>query len=247
MSSTETKAPNPLAFFMAFARSSIGAKILVALTGIALWLFVLQHMVMNLQVFIPEGMDKYWGESINHYAHNLKSMVPLVWGARIGLLVVFVVHIVLSMRLARLNAVARPDGYDGPARRKSTVMSRTMRLTGPLILAFVIFHLAHFTWGLVQPESFSKPDADGIPNVAQMMWDGFSVAWIVVVYLAGVLMLMAHLVHGSQSVWQSFGWRHPTWTPILRYAGWAIVAAIIAGNVAMPVVLFVWRMQVAGT
>lgn len=248
MSATESKNVNPLAALATFFSSSIGAKFLMAITGFLLWGFVLQHMVMNLQVFIPVEFEKagYFGQSLNEYAANLKSMTALVWGGRVFLLTIFVLHIVLGIRLAAMNRAARAVRYEGQALRKATLMSRTMPLTGLAVLGFVVFHIAHFTLGSVQPEAFALRDAAGLHHVAQMMWEGFKVPWIVALYVVGNVLLLSHLYHGSASLFQSIGWRHPVYTPLLAWGGRAFVFAIVVGNLAMPLVLFNWGRMVGG-
>jgi succinate dehydrogenase / fumarate reductase cytochrome b subunit len=242
MSAIESNPKNPIASLATFFSSSIGTKMLMAFTGFLLWGFALQHMLMNLQVFIPEHIEKagYFGQSLNEYAFNLKSMTPVVWGGRAFLLTIFVLHIVLGIRLARMNRMARAVRYDTQEFRRASFASRTMPLTGLAVLGFIAFHIAHFTLGVVQPDAFAQTDSAGLHHVAQMMWDGFKVPWIVALYLVGNILLFTHLYHGSASLFQSIGWRHPVYTPLLVWGGRTFVAGILAGNIAMPVVLFAW-------
>jgi succinate dehydrogenase / fumarate reductase cytochrome b subunit len=242
MSAVESNAKNPIASLATFFSSSIGAKFFMALTGFLLWGFALQHVVMNLQIFIPEHMEKagYFGQSINEYAAKLKSMTPIVWGGRAFMLTIFITHIVLGIRLARLNRMARAIRYEAPVHRRANFASKTMPLTGLAVLGFIVFHIAHFTIGAVQPESFTQTDPAGLHHVAQMMWDGFKVPWIMALYVVGNILLFTHLYHGSASLFQSIGWRHPVYTPLLVWGGRTFVAGILAGNIAMPVVLYAW-------
>jgi succinate dehydrogenase / fumarate reductase cytochrome b subunit len=182
----------------------------------------------------------YFGQSLNEYAFNLKSMPAVVWGGRAFLLTVFVLHIVLGIRLARMNRMARSVRYESVAHRRATFASKTMPLTGAAVLGFIVFHIAHFTLGTVQPEAFAQTDSAGLHHVAQMMWDGFKVPWIMALYVVGNILLFTHLYHGSASLFQSIGWRHPVYTPIIVWGGRAFVAGILAGNIAMPVVLYAW-------
>ena len=126
--------------------TSVGQKLVVAITGAILLLFVFAHMLGNMAVF--QGID-----SINAYAAWLQGH-PLVWFMRLGLLVVFSVHVVTTLRLAIANRGARATGYQRSMVRTASFTSRYMVITGLLIFAFVIYHLLHFTFGVIQPENF---------------------------------------------------------------------------------------------
>ncbi|MCU1330761.1 MAG: Succinate dehydrogenase/Fumarate reductase transrane subunit, partial [Bryobacterales bacterium] len=122
----------------------------MAVTGAALFLFVTAHLLGNLQVFLGP-------EAINSYAASLKSIPELLWGARIGLLVCVAIHIVTTIQLARINNKARPRAYAKKNNSRSTAASRTMYLSGPMIAAFIVYHLLHMTVGSVHPQ-FSETD-----------------------------------------------------------------------------------------
>jgi succinate dehydrogenase / fumarate reductase cytochrome b subunit len=124
-------------------RSSLGSKYVMALTGIALIGFVVAHMSGNLLVYA--GRD-----ALNTYAATLKQHPALLWAARAGLLVIFVVHVVLGIRLTRQNSAARPVSYAYEDTLQASWASRHMLLTGLVLLAFVVYHLAHFTLGVVK-------------------------------------------------------------------------------------------------
>ena len=119
-------------------QSSLGRKYLMALTGAALFLFLIGHLLGNLQVFGPP-------ELINEYAHFLKSKPGLLWGARLGLLACVAVHIASAVSLSALNKAARPVGYAKPGAYGASRASHYMLASGLVILAFVVYHLAHFT------------------------------------------------------------------------------------------------------
>lgn len=232
-------------------RSSLGRKFLMALTGLGLTLFVIAHMLGNLQVFA--GRD-----ALNSYAAALKHMPGLLWTARIGLLVIFVLHIAYGINLALANREARPVMYHFKRFREATLASRTMIWTGLVILAFVLFHLAHYTFGIVQ--KVPVIDADGkvvgyesplkledVKNVQDpkrhdvyaMTIYGFREWWISLLYVVGMALLAFHLSHGVQSLFQSLGLNHPRYFPFLK--GLSLVAAVVifVGNSSMPLaVLF---------
>src|SRR5215216_4663524 len=130
-------------------RSSIGRKILMAVTGLILIGFVIGHLVGNLQVFQHP-------DHINGYAHFLRELGPLLWIARIGLLIAVVIHIWAATVLTLENNKARGGAYGVKHTIRATLASRTMRLTGYVVLAFIIYHLAHFTWGAAQADTFKE-------------------------------------------------------------------------------------------
>jgi succinate dehydrogenase / fumarate reductase cytochrome b subunit len=131
------------------AGSSLGGKYLMALTGLGLIGFVLIHMLGNLQIFLGP-------EALNSYAHALKSKPALLWTARLGLLTIFVAHVFMGLRLTALNRAARPVRYVCEDTVQASWASRNMMLTGLVILAFIIYHLAHFTFGVVKPASIQS-------------------------------------------------------------------------------------------
>ncbi len=218
--------------------SSIGSKALVALTGLALFGFVLGHLAGNLQIFAGQ-------ETFNAYAHWIKSKPALLWGTRLGLLAVLAVHLGVSVRLARRNRAARPVPYAFQNTVQATSASLTMVWSGLAILAFVIYHLLHFTVGAVSPAEFGRTDPLGRPDAYTMVVLGFRHPAIALIYAIGMFCLAMHLSHAIQSVFQTFGLNHPRCMPLVRRAGFAagfliaaayvsIPAAVLAGIVTLP-------------
>jgi succinate dehydrogenase / fumarate reductase cytochrome b subunit len=214
-----------------FVRSSIGAKFVLAVTGVLLFLFVIAHLLGNLQIF--GGPEK-----VNHYAESLRQLGPLLWIARIGLIVLAVVHVSSALRVHQLNEAARPVPYVKLATRQVKPQTRLMFTSGLVLLGYVVFHLAHFTWGLVHPELFSLSEklADGTVrhDVYAMMVGAFSEVWLVVVYVAAMAFLALHLSHGLSSVPQTFGWNHGKYQRLFRALGPSVAALIFLGYVAIP-------------
>ena len=219
-------------------QSSLGKKYIMALTGCALFAFVIGHLLGNLQVFGPP-------ELINTYAHFLKSKPAMIWGARIGLLVCVALHITAAVTLAALNKEARPVGYAGGSAYGSTTRSRYMLVSGLVILAFVIYHLAHFTAllpGINGQGDFRKLTTilhgETVPDVYAMMVLGFQVWWVVLFYLVAQGLLFMHLGHGLAAMFQSLGLRDNVWWP--RVQGFAKFAsvAIFIGYAVMPIAIF---------
>jgi succinate dehydrogenase / fumarate reductase cytochrome b subunit len=214
-----------------FVRSSIGAKFVLAVTGVLLFLFVIAHLLGNLQIF--GGPEK-----VNHYAESLRQLGPLLWIARIGLIVLAVVHVSSALRVHQLNEAARPVPYVKLATRQVKPQTRLMFTSGLVLLGYVVFHLAHFTWGLVHPELFALSEklADGTVrhDVYAMMVGAFSEVWLVVVYVAAMAFLALHLSHGLSSVPQTFGWNHGKYQRLFRALGPSVATLIFLGYVAIP-------------
>jgi len=219
-------------------RTSIGRKLVVAITGILLLGFLVAHLAGNLQIFL--GRD-----AINGYGVKLHSLGPLLWILRVGLIVTALAHVVLTVQIAAENRVARPVRYRQGGRVQTTLPARSMTLTGLMVLAFVLFHLAHFTWRLTHPEYSRLLDPEGRLDVYSMMVLGFQQRPIAATYMLAMLLLGLHLIHGLNSIWQTFGFNHPRWNGLLLAAGpllgtlitggyMAIPAAVLAGIIRLP-------------
>jgi succinate dehydrogenase / fumarate reductase cytochrome b subunit len=165
-----------------------------------------------------------------------------VWAARAGLIAAFVLHVAFGLRLASLNKKARGAvGYQRKRTLRTSLPALSMATSGLLILSFLVFHLGQTTLGLVLPDAFSLVDDKGRHDIFKMMWTGFKLPWVVLIYVAGQALLLAHLYHGTQSLWQSIGFHHRTWTPVLRTGGRLAAALIFVANLSMPLVIFfVW-------
>jgi succinate dehydrogenase / fumarate reductase cytochrome b subunit len=215
-------------------RSTIGKKVIMAVTGIILVAFVVLHMLGNLQVFIgPEKM--------NSYSAFLKSLGELLWLARIILLVALILHVTMAYQLAQRSRQARPLGYERREPQVSTVASRTMRWGGVLILVFVIFHILHFTTGTLFPWA-SRPDAL-YPAFSQTEFYGnvnaaFRSPWVVTFYVVVMLFLLLHLFHGAWSSVRTLGLAKPSPRPLQRQAATIIALVVWLGFTAIPVAVF---------
>ena len=215
-------------------RSTIGKKVIMAVTGIILVAFVVLHMLGNLQVFIgPEKM--------NTYSAFLKSLGELLWLARLILLVALILHVTMAYQLAQRSRQARPIGYQRRDPQVSTVASRTMRWGGVLILVFVVFHILHFTTGTVFPWA-SRPDAlypafshtDVYGNVIA----AFRSPWVVTFYVVAMLFLLLHLFHGAWSSVRTLGLTKPSPRPLQRRISTALALLVWLGFTAIPVAVF---------
>jgi len=218
-----------------FFRSSLGKKIIMALTGFVWIGFVVAHMLGNLQIY--QGAEK-----INAYAKFLKDLGPLLWVARLVILVAFVGHVVTAILLKIENTKARPIAYKNPKTIQASTASLTMIYSGLLLLTFVIYHLAHFTWGLTNPEhhSLTTQLADGTPvhDVYGMVVAGFQVWYISAAYIFFMVFLSLHLAHATSSIFQTLGIVAPKHNPSLVKGAYGFALVIFLGNCSMPLSIF---------
>jgi succinate dehydrogenase / fumarate reductase cytochrome b subunit len=217
--------PNPL---LAFATSSIGKKWIVGISGGLLILFVLAHLAGNLTIYIGP-----YGEGINVYAEALHANPALLWIARIGLLVVFLVHIATALSLVLENRRARPTRYAVKARVQSTIFARTMALSGLVVLSFLIFHVLQFAAGL-SPHSHLY-DLEGRHDVAAMIIKSFHNPWVSGFYLLSLGLLGMHLSHGVSSVFQTFGLNGRKSAGLIKHGALVLSWALMAGFASVPV------------
>jgi succinate dehydrogenase / fumarate reductase cytochrome b subunit len=211
--------------------SSIGSKFLIAFTGLSLLIFLVAHLAGNL-LFIA-GPDAF-----NEYSHKLVSN-PLVYVAEIGLLAVFVLHIIKTVGLVSGSYAARPQGY---ARRKwaktkndhsrKSISSSTMIVTGVITLLFVVTHLMTFKYGAY----YETPD--GIRDLYSLQLAVFSNPGYVAFYVVAMVVIIFHLWHGASSAMQSFGFHNPTWAPRFIVGGRILAVVLGLGFAILPVYTF---------
>jgi succinate dehydrogenase / fumarate reductase, cytochrome b subunit len=206
-----------------FWETTIGKKAIMAVTGVILFGFVVAHLLGNLQIYLPP-------EKINHYSEALRAVPLLLWSARITLLVSVCLHVWSSFELWLLQRAARPVQYVKKVNAHSTYASRTMTWSGPIVLAFVIFHLLHFTFGVVHPGGpFDKH------NVYNNVVTGFQFWPVSLFYIIAMIMLCYHLYHGLWSMFQSLGFSHPVYTPWIQRLAKVVAILIAVGNISIPV------------
>lgn len=205
--------------------ASIGKKAVVALTGLALFGFVLQHTVGNLQTFL--GPEVY-----NAYAVNLKkSLGGFIWLARGGLVAIVLIHIVATMQLVTQSNAARKVGYRVEKSAVTTYGAKTMKYTGPMLACFIVFHLVHFTAPGVAMSSAYVHDHN---NVYAAFVAGFRIPWVSALYLAAQVMLGLHIHHGAASLFQTLGLNHPRYNKVRQMVPQALALFVAGGNMAMP-------------
>jgi succinate dehydrogenase / fumarate reductase cytochrome b subunit len=209
--------------------SSIGKKIIVAVTGILLILFLIGHMIGNLQMFLPP-------EWINAYAHKLQTF-PLLWPIRFILLGIIGLHIYTTILLVIENRKARPDAYDDKRSSRSTFASRTMAVSGLLVIAFVVFHIMHFTTKSIFPyankTTIEKVDHP-VQDVHLMMVEGFSKPLVSTIYILAVGLISLHVSHGTRSVFQTLGINSPRVKPIIQGGSYVLAVGLFLGFASLP-------------
>src|SRR5579859_6296758 len=215
--------------------SSLGKKYIMAVTGFLLFLFVIAHLIGNLQVFLGP-------EAINRYGHFLQSNYELVWPARIGLLVIIGLHIWSAAKLSLENRAARPVAYATYQPIGSSYASRTMLMSGLIVLAFVIYHLLHFTAqvqyiNLTGRDFTAFMDQEHRHDIFKMMVVGFNNGWVSAFYIVGMALLCLHLSHGTSSMFQSMGWKNDAYRPILDKAARVLAVLIFLGYTSIPVAI----------
>lgn len=216
----------PMYRLLRLFRTSIGSKLMMALSGLVLVVFVTGHLIGNLKVF--QGQD-----AINDYAAWLQGH-PMLWVMRSTILAVFVLHVHTGIRLARANQAARPRRYRVLAYVETGIPARYMLFSGLLVLAFVLYHLAHLTVGLVQPQYAGLIDGAGRPDVYSRLVIGLSNPWLAAIYSTSVILLGLHLWHAVRSMLQTLGFGHQTWRRSTDIATGAFSAAVVAGFLSMP-------------
>jgi succinate dehydrogenase / fumarate reductase cytochrome b subunit len=205
-----------------FFTSSIGKKVVMAVTGVALLGFVVGHMIGNLQAFMGP-------EVFNGYAAALRKFPALLWGVRIALLTVTLLHVWAAWSLTRMNRAARPLGYREVESRASTYASRTMRWSGVLVLLFVVYHLLHLTFGVkaVHPQFVH---GDAYHNFVT----GFQNPAVSLFYVVAMLALGLHLWHGAWSFMQSLGLNHPRYNRLRNGFATLVTAVVVLANISFP-------------
>jgi succinate dehydrogenase / fumarate reductase, cytochrome b subunit len=212
--------------------SSLGKKYLMALSGCALFLFVVGHMLGNLQVFLGP-------EVLNRYAHFLQSTPEILWPARIGLLTLVAVHVVTAFRLWSENRSARSVSYAVYQPLAATYAARTMVVSGVIVATFIIYHLLHFTVqtpavNLTGQDFTTFRTADQHRDVFRMVVVGFRHPAVSGFYILGMALLCLHLRHGVQALFQSLGLRNEVWRCPVNGLAWGAATVIFVGNCSIP-------------
>lgn len=224
-----TAAPSPPdGSARSLVNATIGAKVLMALSGLGLAGFLVTHMAGNLQIFLGP-------EALNAYAAKLKELGPLLWIARGGLLGMFVLHVGLAFHLNALASSARPVRYEFERTKRATWASRHMLLTGTLVAVFLAYHLLHFTLGATHPDQFQGVDVAGRHDVHRMVVLGFRSPVLAVSYVLAMGLLAVHLSHGLESLWRTLGVSGRPTVALLRKAAIGGSVLLALGFASVPI------------
>lgn len=216
-------------FLLSFWRSTVGTKVVVAVTGLMLLGFTLFHMLGNLQVFLG-------AEEMNAYAEFLHKP-EIHWTGRIGIFGAIALHVMGTLKLVRQTANARPEGYRTWTAQASTVYSRTMKFTGPIILVFFVLHLLNLTTGAELGIAL-HPDyqaVDGVPKAWENLTSLLGNPLWAVFYIVANLALASHLWHGAFSMAKTLGLSGLRQLRLARMLASAFTVAVTGGNIAITV------------
>lgn len=208
--------------------SSIGKKLLMAVSGLIAVAYLAGHMIGNLQIFLGQNQ-------INAYAHGLHSLGPMLWVVRGFLIIFLALHVWKGIQLKLENWSARPVKYAKNTTVQASLASRTMIWTGVFIFAFLIYHIMHYTVRSTNPEFNFYVDALGRADVYRMVIEGFTNPVIAIFYVVAVGLACFHLSHAFSSMFQSVGWTTPKMLKRLEALGTTVAVILFLGFAAVPV------------
>ncbi len=225
-----TIAINPIHRAVRFYEAPIGKKAVMAVTGLVLFGYVVAHLLGNLQIYSsnPEQINKYAA-----FLHNPANAMAL-WGARAVLLLCVILHITAALQLWGQNRAARPASYYKKADVPTAYAARTMKWSGFIIAAFVIFHILHLTVGAV-PGLPAQEIGPNEPNVRANVIQGFQNPAVAGFYILAMVLLCMHLYHGIWSMFQSMGLSHPRYSAAIKRGAKIIAILIALGNISIPI------------
>ena len=216
-----------------FYRSTIGKKIIMAVTGLIGIGFVIGHMAGNLQAFV--GRDK-----LNAYGALLHGpLAELLWLVRLVLIAAVVLHVLMAFQLTMRARAARPLGYEQRRPQVSTWASRTMRWGGVVLLLFIVLHILHFTTQQVDPAAWrNRLDTAGRKDVYGNLVASFHIWWVTAFYVLAMLFLGLHLYHGAWSSVRTLGYAKPSPHPLHRRVAIVVAAIVWLGFTIVPLAAF---------
>lgn len=215
---------------MLIPSSTVGRKILMALTGQIMVLFVIVHVVGNSTIYL------HW---MNAYAAGLHALPPLLWAFRLFMITVLVTHVYFGIVLTLENRAAKPQAYRVTHHVGSTFAGRNMIWTGAFIFTFLVYHLLHFTFQITNPAIAAARhfDALGRPDVYEMVLRSFRHIGISFAYVVSMAALLLHLTHGIQSSFQTWGLNNDRSLPAIVKAGTVTATILFLGYTAIPVTI----------
>ena len=210
-----------------FLKSTLLSKVVMAVTGVIIVLFVTGHTVGNMQMFAGK-------ETFNAYAHFLQGLGELLWVIRGVMLLSLILHVITSINLALINSAAKPVKYKVKRYVKAKLTTRTMIWTGLMILAFLVYHILHFTSGTADPSIYGHMETYGPNGLFErhdaylMVVQGFQKPIVSIIYVVGVILMGFHLSHAIQSMFQTLGLNHPKYDALISKGTfiWAVVIVL---------------------
>jgi succinate dehydrogenase / fumarate reductase cytochrome b subunit len=215
---------------MQLTQSSVGRKIIMAVTGIVLVAFVCVHLLGNSSLFV--GAD-----AINAYAQKLHSLGPFVWVFRLVMLAAFAIHIIFGIQLTLENRAATPEKNVQVKRLKTGFGAETMIVSGLVMLAFVVYHLLQFTVRVTNPEIYIPLGNSGMVDVYYMVVNGFKSTLTVIIYLIGMAFLFLHVSHGFQSLFQTIGLSNDKSLPVMGMVSKLVGFVLLVGYISIPLLI----------
>jgi succinate dehydrogenase / fumarate reductase cytochrome b subunit len=210
--------------------SSVGTKLLIGLTGLALFAYLVLHLAGNLLIFLGPN-------TFNDYSHTLISN-PLIVPIEIGLLLIFLLHVYKAVTMWIANRAARPVRYQKKARAghtsRKSLSSSTMIVTGTIVFLFILVHVKQFKYGTY----YAAADNAAVRDLYRTEVGVFHQAPWVAFYVICTALVALHLRHGISSGFQSIGFDHPQYTR--RLVTWGIIGAIVIGGglAAIPLLVY---------
>jgi succinate dehydrogenase / fumarate reductase cytochrome b subunit len=209
----------------------------MAISGCVLFGFVIGHLLGNLQIFLGP-------EALNRYGHFLQTTPELIWPARIVLLALAALHIASAIALTKQNRAARPVGYGDCKVVAASYASRTMFMSGLIVLAFIIYHLLHFTAqtpdvNFTGQDFKTLHDEQGRHDIYRMMILGYKQPLVSLFYVIGVGLLCLHLSHGVSSMFQSMGWKNKSYGAFLDKFAIVVSVMIFLGYISIPAAVLI--------
>ncbi len=215
---------------MSFIQSSVGRKIIMAVTGVMLFSFICVHLLGNSSVF-------FGADAINAYAEHLHSLGPLVWIFRLAMLFLFAVHIFFGIQLTLENSAATPEKNVQIKRLRTGFAAQTMIISGLVLLAFVVYHLLHFTVQVPGMGVYEFNEATHMTNVFTMVVMGFKQVFTVLLYAVGLIFLALHVSHGFQSFLQTLGLNNDRSLPVFGAISKLVSVVLLFGYISIPVLI----------
>ncbi len=234
VSATAVKSRRRRPFFLDLYSTAVGKKYVMAITGLAMIGFVVFHMIGNLKMYLGQADLDHYAEFLKELLYPIAPKGVVLWILRGGLLTMLALHLHSAWSLTRLNRTARAVKYQGPRDYQvANFASRTMRWTGIIVLAYLIWHLLDLTFGTVNAVGTDGEFVRGevYNNVVRSLDRPIVAAF----YIVANILLGIHLFHGAWSFFQSFGWNNPRFNKWRRGFATAFATIIVVGNVSFPV------------